>query len=140
VTGRPYTFGEAVQAINAAKAAQAAAEKFRQQASAALADAEHAYRVALASEIVRQHNDGVAWTVCQDLARGEPKVAGLRKARDLAAGVLGAAETAAWRHTADRRALDKLVHWSCARDLAEGAGHSAEPPERDMPTFGARAA
>lgn len=137
MTGRPYTFAEAVQAINAAKAAQASAEDFRRQASAELADAEQAYRVALASEIVRQHDGGAAWTVAQDLARGAQPVAALRHRRDIAAGVLDAAETAAWRLSANRRSLDKLVHWSCARDLAEGSGRIAEPAEAAMPRYGA---
>lgn len=140
MTGRPYTFGEAVQAINAAKAAQASAEDFRRQASAELADAEQAYRVALASEIVRQHDGGAAWTVAQDLARGAQPVAALRHRRDVAAGVLDAAETAAWRHNADRRALDKLTEWSMRRDLAEGAGTVAVPAESAMETFGGRRA
>lgn len=140
MTGPAFTFGEARDAVNAEKAAQAAAEDFRRQASRALADAEQAYRVALASEIVRQHDAGVAWTVAKDLARGAEPVALLRHKRDIAAGVLDAAETAAWRHNANRRALDKLVEWSMRRDLAEGAGTVAVPPESAMETFGGRRA
>lgn len=140
MTGRTFTFEEARSAVNAAKASQADAERFRQQCSAELADAEQAYRAALAREIVRQHDGGVAWTVAKDLARGDDKVARLRHHRDVAAGVLDAAETAAWRHTADRRSLDQLIRWSMARDLAEGAGTAPEPPEGDMPVFGGRRA
>lgn len=136
MTGAAFTFAEARDAVNAAKAAQAAAEDFRRQASRDLADAEQAYRVALASEIVRQHDAGVAWTVAKDLARGKREVALLRNRRDIAAGVLDAAETAAWRHNADRRALDKFVDWSMRRDLAEGAGVSGP----DGQVFGGRRA
>lgn len=116
---QPYSFDEATDRINRAKVAQASAEDFRRQASETAAAAEASYRMALAQEIVRQHSLGVAWTVCQDLARGDERVAKLRMERDVAEGVLDAAEQAGWRHNADRKSLQVLLEWSMRRDLAE---------------------
>jgi hypothetical protein len=49
-----------------------------------LADAELKYRVALRKEFLRlKLEDGVAWTACGELARGEETVAQLRFTRDL---------------------------------------------------------
>ncbi|AZO96160.1 hypothetical protein [Halocella sp. SP3-1] len=65
-----------------------------------LAKAEHDYRLALSTEILRLHvegyhgdvngkkidTDSVAWTMCDNIARGIDKVAKLRLERDIAAG------------------------------------------------------
>lgn len=134
----PYSFQQATDHINRAKVAQASAEDFRRDAAEKYAKAEAAYRMALAMEITRQHAEGVAWTVCQDLARGNERVAGLRMERDIAQGVLDAAEQASWRHTADRKALQALVEWSAKRDIAEGYGDTREPAH--METIGGRRA
>lgn len=49
-----------------------------------LADAEMKYRIALRQEVFRLHiEDKVAWTACQDLARGKEEVAKLRFERDV---------------------------------------------------------
>lgn len=49
-----------------------------------LADTEMKYRVALRKEFLRLHvQDGVAWTACGELARGEETVARLRFERDI---------------------------------------------------------
>jgi thymidylate synthase ThyX len=112
VTAVPYDFGEARTKVAEASDAMKAAEQFRRDASEALAEAERTYRVALAKRIVAVHGEGAAWTVAQDLARGDKQVADLRYDRDVAKGVLDAAETVAWRHTADRRDLSKLIDWS----------------------------
>lgn len=108
----PYSFDEARDAIREASQAMKAAENNRRDASRSLAEKERAYRVALAQEIVRVHADGAAWTVAQDLARGEKRVADLRYERDVARGVLDAQETVSWRMTADRRDLSALIDWS----------------------------
>jgi hypothetical protein len=114
VTGNPspYDFTDARDAARAASEAMKTAEQARRDASATLAAAERSYRVALARKIVELHADGCAWSVCSDLARGDKAVADLRYARDVAKGVLDAAETVAWRHTADRRDLSALIDWS----------------------------
>lgn len=108
----PYDFTEARDAVKGASDAMKVAEQARRDASKDLALAERAYRVALAQRIVELHAEGCAWTVCQDLARGDKHVADLRYTRDVAKGVLDAAETVAWRHTADRRDLSSLINWS----------------------------
>jgi len=49
-----------------------------------LAKAEMEYRIALRKEVFRLHEeDGVAWTACETLARGNEKVAELRFKRDI---------------------------------------------------------
>ena len=112
MTTAPYDWAEAREAVRQASEAMKAAEKARRDASEDLAAKERAYRVALAKKIVEVHADGAAWTVAQDLARGDKAVADLRYERDVAQGVLDAQETVAWRLTADRRDLSKLIDWS----------------------------
>lgn len=117
----PFDFGDAVAAARRAAEAQKAGEQAVRDAATELAEAERLYRKALAREIVQQHADGAAWTVAQDLARGDESVADLRYARDVAKGVLDAAEQRAWRHTADRKDILELIQWSRlvhGRDLA----------------------
>lgn len=135
-TEQPYTFAEAADRLNASKVAQAQNENSTREASTALAEKERVYRMALATRIVELHAEGVAWTVAQDVARGEPRVAQLRMERDIAAGVREAFEQAGWRYAADRRAILALVEWSAKRDLAEGY----EPQTGTGHTFGARRA
>jgi hypothetical protein len=49
-----------------------------------LATAERDYRIALRKEVLRLHiDDGVAWTSCDSLAKGEDNVAKLRFKRDV---------------------------------------------------------
>ncbi len=108
----PYDFAQARAAITVASQNMKAAEEFTRKAYADLAAAERAYRVALASRIVELHAEGAAWTVCQDLARGDRAVADLRYRRDVAEGVREAASSATWRLTADRKDLAALVDWS----------------------------
>jgi len=109
---QPYDFEQARRAVTTASQNMKAAEDFTRKAFENAASAERAYRVALAQKIVELHADGAAWTVCQDLARGDKTVAGLRYLRDVAEGVKEAAQTSTWRHTADRKDLSKLVDWS----------------------------
>jgi len=99
---------------------QQEAEQQLVKAARELAQAEHDYRVALAQEITKVHAAGTAWTACNVLAAGNPAVAALRFNRDLAAGFKEAADQAAWRHSADRRALGRLVDWSQRIDLRSG--------------------
>lgn len=108
----PYSFGEARDAARRFQTAQIAGEQALRDASDKLAGAEREYRKALAVEIVKLHADGVAWTVCQDLARGAEKVADLRYERDVARGVFEATQTASWRHTANRKDCLELIVWS----------------------------
>src|SRR5690349_2910005 len=104
---RPYSFDEARSAATKASRAQIAAEEFIKDCARAYALAEEAYRVALAEAIVSAHAEGKAWTVCGDIARGDRRVAQLRRERDIAEGVRDAAVQAAWRRSADRRDTDR---------------------------------
>lgn len=118
-TVRPYDFAEAKGAIERASENQKKAEQAVRDAWSTWAAKERAYRMALAQEITRLKADGVAWTVTQDLARGDKHVADLRYARDVSEGVREAAQQAAFRHTADRRELEQLISWS-ARIAPDG--------------------
>jgi hypothetical protein len=116
----PWTIDQARAACREATRNQEAAEDNLLNASREFAEAEEAYRKAFALEIVKQHNEGAAWTVAPDLARGEPHVAKLRRERDIAEGVREALSQAAWRHTANRKDAQRFSDWSARRELAEG--------------------
>ena len=122
MTQSPYDFGEARQAAENASRAQRAAEDFIREAAKDYAHREEAYRIALAKAIVAEHDQGRAWTVCPDLARGDEQVARLRRERDIAEGVKEAAAQAAWRRAADRRDTERFIDWSMRRELAENGG------------------
>jgi DNA-binding transcriptional LysR family regulator len=116
----PYDFAQARDAAASASRAQADAERHLKDA----------YRdfVSLAKEIVRRHaEDGVAWTVAPDMARGTPEVARLRRDRDISEGVREAMQQAAWRRAADRKDTQRFIDWSARRELAEGYGSAPEP-------------
>lgn len=115
----PWEFGEAVEKDRAASLAQRMTEDFLRSAYRDFAEAEAAYRQSLASEIVRQHADGAAWTVAPDLARGQRTVAELRMKRDIADGVVEAAKQAAWRAASDRKSVARFTEWSRSREMAE---------------------
>jgi multidrug efflux pump subunit AcrA (membrane-fusion protein) len=121
----PFDFGQAVAAARRAAEAQKAGEQAVRESAADLAEKERLYRKALAQAIVQQHADGAAWTVAQDLARGVTTVADLRYERDVAKGVLDAAEQRAWRGTADRKDMHLFCDWSKRRELAEGYGDTS---------------
>lgn len=108
----PYDFAGAKRAHARASRDMTAAADFRAECATKYADAEKRYREALAKQIVREHDQGAAWTVAQDLARGAPAVAELRRERDVAEGMKDAAEQLAWKTSADRRGLEQLVSWS----------------------------
>lgn len=126
MTGQPYSFQQARQAARDASKLQEAAETSLRESARDFAVKEEKYRVALAKEIVRQHDaDGVAWTVAPDLARGNPDVARLRRERDIAEGVREAMQQAAWRRAADRRDTGRFIDWSARVDLR------VDPPPPD---------
>lgn len=133
----PYDFGEAITATRRAAEAQKAAEQDRRDSAKDLAEKEQTYRVALAKQIVAEHAAGAAWTVAQDLARGEKRVAQLRYERDVAKGVLDAAEQRAWRHTADRKDMTEFIQWS---RIVAPLGQQQEPTRLERPVGARRAA
>jgi DNA-binding transcriptional LysR family regulator len=135
---QPYDFAQAREAAAQASRAQQAAETGLREAAREFAEKEERYRVALAKEIIRQHAEqGVAWTVAPDLARGNPQVARLRRERDISEGVREAMQQAAWRRAADRKDTQRFIDWSARRELAEGYGNAPEP-EFEQPIGGRR--
>lgn len=123
MTQQPWDFAQAVAAARRGAESQQAGEQAMRDAAADLAEKERTYRKALAVKIVELHAGGCAWTVAQDVARGDNQVAQLRYDRDVAKGVMAAAEQRAWRHTADRKDLLEFIQWSRRRELAENGGH-----------------
>ena len=125
----PWDINEARDVTAAASRKQIEAEDFRRRSAKDLAQKEETYRTALAKKILDVHGDGCAWTVAQDLARGDQHVAHLRFERDVARGVLDAAEQSGWRHTAERKDIGRLIDWSMRVSL-DGA-QTESPRERD---------
>jgi len=114
----PLQIPDAREAAHEASKAQRDVENQIRDASRSLAEAERQYRLKLTLRIMHLHaQDGVAWTACSEIARGEKEVADLRYKRDVAKGVLEAAQQQAFRRGADRRDLDTLLNWSMKRDL-----------------------
>jgi hypothetical protein len=124
---QPYDFGQGRVAAAAASKGQQAAEDFLREAYRIAAQCEEAYRVGLATRIVELRAEGVAATLCADLARGDKDIAALRRKRDIADGVKEAAAQAAWRRAADRKDTGRFIDWSMRRELAEGYGQAPEP-------------
>lgn len=118
----PFTFGQALAAHRRLDAAQQAAEQATRDAFAGYAEAERAYRRALAGKITQLRADGQPATLAADLARGDEHVAALRYRRDVAEGLVEAARQAGWRMQANRRDGHEFIAWSRARDLAENGG------------------
>lgn len=117
----PWTFDEATAWSREASIAQEAVENGVRDAAREFAEAEESYRKALAVKIVYLHEEGVAWSTCGDLARGNEQVAAFKRERDIAEGLYEAARQAAWRRSADRRDTERFIEWSMRRELAEGA-------------------
>jgi hypothetical protein len=128
---RPYDFAGGKRATARASRDQADASQWRAGTLSDAAAAERAYRVGLAEEITRLHTEeGVAWTVCGDLARGAKHVADLRYARDVAQGLAEAAEINAWKCNANRKSLDELLRWSMK---VAPLGQEREPEQLERP-------
>lgn len=122
----PLDIADARQAAHKASELQRGVEDAIRDASRSYAEAERQYRLALTKRILHLHaQDGVAWTACGEMARGDERVADLRYTRDVAKGVLEAAQQQAFRYGADRRDLHRLIEWSQRRDLRTDA-----PPEQ----------
>lgn len=114
----PFEILDAREAAHRASEQQRAVEDRIRTASRDLAETERQYRLALTTKILELHaQDGVAWTACDVIARGEKNVAELRYKRDVAKGVLEAAQQQAYTYAADRRDLHRLIEWSQRRDL-----------------------
>lgn len=135
---QPFDFAGAIAGARRAAEAQKAGEQAVRDAATQLAECERCYRVMLAKQILREHADGCAWTVAQDLARGNENVADLRYARDVAQGVLEAAQSRVWRHTADRKDMLSMIEWS--RRVAPDGQHEPGHGDNTSVIGGRRAA
>jgi hypothetical protein len=132
----PLDIEDARKAAYRASEVQREVEDLIRDASRKLAEAERAYRRRFAERIVQLHaEDGYAITMCGEIARGETDVSHLRYERDVAKGVLEAAQQQAFRRGADRRDLATLLDWSMRRDLRV----DTPPPDFDPRTGEIRA-
>jgi hypothetical protein len=137
---QPWDFAAARGKANAIAGAQAQAETFYKKCARDFATKEERYRVALAKEIVRQHEDeGVAWSVAPDLARGDKEVAKLRRERDIAEGMKEASVQALWRLAADRRDLGRFIDWSARIDVGIHLHDQPETEPENVRPIGAAA-
>lgn len=116
----PWTFPQALDRCREASRRQEQAEDAMRDAAVAAATDEEAYRRELAGKILALHEEGVAWSVCADVARGDKRVAELRRRRDIAHGVRDALTQAVWRRTADRKDAQRFADWSMRVDITEG--------------------
>lgn len=139
MTGGPWTFDEAVAQDRAAADRQEAAEAAVLDAYRDHARREQLYDVALATKMWELKRSGVAITACERLAKGDERVATLRRERNEAEGRKEVAKRASWRVTADRRTTEELITWSMRRELAEFRGQTPAAPE-DGTVFGGREA
>ncbi len=108
----PYDFTEAKAAIERATISQRQGEQAVKDAYRQFAEARKAYQLAFAQRIVELRAEGNAASLVPDLARGDEKVAAARYRKDVAEGIMEAARSAVWRHTADRKDLARLIDWS----------------------------
>lgn len=115
----PWTFEQAQLANREAAALQAGSETAIKDAFRAAGEAENAYRQAHAEALVRARASGDPVSVCEAVAKADPRVCELRLARDVAEGVKKAAEQEAWRRSADRRIAEGFLNWSMRRELSE---------------------
>ena len=113
----PFEIEDAREAQRAASEAQRDHTDAIANAHNDLAEAEKNYREQLADRIIDLREQGWPATVCKDLARGDKRIAELKRMVGVAEGVLAAAEEDGFRLKADRRGLDGLVDWSKNRDL-----------------------
>ena len=126
MSSRPWEFDEARARCAAASIQQKSAENAKLDAAKTAAQAEHDYRILLAQTIVTQHANGVAWTAAADLAKGDPAVAQLRMARDVAVGVRDGLDQAVWRSIADRKDTARFAVWSMRTAVADGSIHGGD--------------
>lgn len=130
----PLTLAEARKKAANLSAAQEEHQRERVKSAEALAKAESEYRRLKAREILRLHADGVAWSACEDLARGTEAVADARFRRDLARGTAAAVNDNAYRLAADRHSLDNIVRWSMQLDMyaLSHTGGETEPQPKTV--------
>jgi hypothetical protein len=118
----PWDFQEAKVALHRASQLQLEAQSEFGEVMQAAAEAEAAYRVALAKEEARLRADGMPVTLIPDLARGCEPVAQLKLERDVAAGLVEANKANQWRLNQSHKAALELAHWS----LAVSTGRAAD--------------
>lgn len=117
----PWSFQEAVEQSRNAETEQRRVESEVALAYREAGRAQELYSVALARRMFELKSSGVAVTACEVLAKGDPRIAELRRERDIKEGLKETAKVAAWRTNADRRDVTALLEWAQRRDLADGS-------------------
>lgn len=117
----PYDFDGAKAAIEAATIEQERLEERIREVYREAAEADERFRVALARTMLELRDSGVtSWSACETLARGKAENAQLRREKEVAEGLKEAVSQAAFRVSADRRDLSKLIDWSSRVAMASG--------------------
>lgn len=137
-TLHPLEIEDARDAAHRASELQRELEDDMREAGKKLAGAEEAYRRALSFRMWELHTkEGVGWSTCAELARGEEPVVDLRNARDDAKVELEVLRQQAFRRGADRADVGRLLDWSMKKDLRV----DTEPANwAGQPTIGGRRA
>lgn len=127
MTSAAWSFAEAEQKCKNAEVAQEQSEDKLRDVWRKYAIAEEKYRTELAVALLRLKAEGQPATTARDLARGQEKIAELKRLRDIAEGERDAVQTATWRHTANRKDARGFSAWAERREMAEGYGDLPEP-------------
>lgn len=116
-----FNFDEAREAMERASTDQKTIEEQVRAVYRDAAQKDEKFRIALAKKMLELHDAGVgSWSACETIARGETEIAALRREKEIAEGVREAVSQAAFRVSADRRDLSRLIDWSSRVALASG--------------------
>ena len=123
-TREPMDYQTAVEVMRVESEHQKEAESQLAKHHRSLADAEKRYREAVAKRIIEKRAEKHAANLCKELARGDSDIAQLGYERDLAIGMVDAAQQSIWRHTANRRDLEHFIDWSKRASFLDMEGRS----------------
>lgn len=123
----PWEIQDAREVLAEASRQQADHQDAIKEAVKAAARADQLYRVALAARIGELRREGMAAVLCDKLAKGDERIAGLAYDSAVAEGDREIAVQEGWRLHANRKDSQELADWSKRRDLAVDQGHVPEP-------------
>lgn len=127
----PWEIEDARDVLAEASRQQADHEETIKEAVKAAARADQLYRVALAHKIAQLREEGMAASLCEKIARGDERIAGLAYDAAVAEGNREIAVQEGWRLHANRKDSQQLADWSRRRTLAEAFDQIPEPRAYD---------
>lgn len=123
----PWEIRDARDVLAEASTQQHDHQETIKEAVKAAARADQLYRVAVAQKIAELRESGTAATLCEKLARGDERIAGLAYDAAVAEGDREIAIQEGWRLHANRKDSQELADWSKRRDLATDYGQDPVP-------------